>query len=562
MHDEDSSRRTFIWLGVLFLLPIVFLAGVGFWALREQRDSVTERARQEAATLCARVAEDFEKALVRRLDESLFVPRSDVIALANGEPQGFFYDATPEPEPGSEAAEKLRNAIEDNGDLEEIAETYSDGRTEAGLPIPPLALYHVAMSRKDEASIERFAVSAVLDYPSAITAKLIEALVVKVPESSVATWRERWEKHEGIRKLLALHATRLVADWRSQWLGDHRVRIESDRNGLRCFGKGFVANVFSDVVAAESVPGYLALDAIYDGESIRSVNPAFDFASAKYGDTRIAALLMFPRELYRDYRRQMAWLAVLIGVAAVGAIVAYTANHRALLRQRELNRQQSNFVSSVSHELRAPVAAIRLMSERLKSGRVEDKAKEAEYYDFIERESQRLTGLINNVLDFSRVERGQKRYAFAETDVVKLVRETVTLMEPLADGRAIELELDDLSSDPVIDGMAVQQALANLLDNAIKYAPRESPITVRLREEDGRLFLSVRDRGPGVPEEDRARIFDRFYRAGSELRRETEGVGIGLSIVKRIAEAHGGTVALDTAPNKGSTFTVELPMKP
>jgi len=260
--------------------------------------------------------------------------------------------------------------------------------------------------------------------------------------------------------------------------------------------------------------------------------------------------------------------------AIIGVVVAWGAFNR----QQRLNDMKSNFVSSVSHELRAPIASVRLMAESLERGKISEPTKQGEYFRFIGQECRRLSSLIENVLDFSRIEQGRKQYEFEPTDIVALVQETVRLMEPYAVERGVKLnsEFRIQNSELNVDGRAIQQALVNLIDNAIKHSPKQNTQHAAEIEDEGRgrgeepltvtrypslVTLAVSDHGPGIPASEQEKIFERFYRLGSELRRETQGVGIGLSIVKHIAEAHGGRVRVESEPGKGSRFVIELPIK-
>jgi signal transduction histidine kinase len=232
---------------------------------------------------------------------------------------------------------------------------------------------------------------------------------------------------------------------------------------------------------------------------------------------------------------------------------------------------KSNFVSSVSHELRAPIGAVRLMAESLESGRVDGEAKRKEYFSLIAQECRRLSALVENVLDFSRIEQGRKRYSFEPVDFAALVRQAAALMEPHAAERKVRIETPCQPPGAEIsearwDHQAIEQALVNLLDNAIKHSPEGGTVTLAI--EAGQpggpsdvVRIWVEDHGEGIPPEAHARIFDLFYRHGSELRRETKGVGIGLSIVKHVAEAHGGRVIVESAVGQGSRFGLELPLE-
>ncbi len=281
---------------------------------------------------------------------------------------------------------------------------------------------------------------------------------------------------------------------------------------------------------------------------------------------RVVVSLADPAALFKRQRLRALWFGSLIAASAFAGAVGLLAAYRAFRRQLRLSELKSNFVSSVSHELRAPIASVRLMAESLDRGKILESAKQREYFHFIVQECRRLSSLIENVLDFSRIDQGRKRYEFEPTDLLELARQTVKLMDTYATERSVTLRLNlpetaALDPEPSIDGRAVQQALINMLDNAIKHSPKGATVTVGLEPGGpGRsgIALWVEDNGEGIPPEEHEKIFERFYRCGSELRRQTQGVGIGLSIVKHVAEAHGGRVLVRSAVGKGSRFTIEL----
>ena len=289
----------------------------------------------------------------------------------------------------------------------------------------------------------------------------------------------------------------------------------------------------------------------------------------------ITLSLSDPALLFAHQRQRTLLYGGVIGVSFLAALAGLIAARRAFERQLRLNELKSNFVSSVSHELRAPIASVRLMAESLERGKIAGEQKQRDYFRFIGQECRRLSSLIENVLDFSRIEQGRKQFDFEPTDLVALARQTVQLMRTYGDERQITLALaipDSqvaiLGTQPVLDGKAIQQALVNLIDNAMKHSPQGGTVEVGLEAHTGeapgtgvsRVCLWVEDHGEGIPAGEQGKIFERFYRRGSELRRETQGVGIGLSIVKHLVEAHGGSVRVRSAPGQGSRFTIDIPL--
>ena len=259
--------------------------------------------------------------------------------------------------------------------------------------------------------------------------------------------------------------------------------------------------------------------------------------------------------------RHMWWLGISVGLSVIGEMIALRAGWKAFRQQELLSEMKMNFLSSVSHELRTPIASIRLMAEGLQRGTISEPAKQAEYYRLILQESRRVSGLVENVLDVSRIERGRKQYSIEPCAVDKLFHATLDGLRPYAEDKKVHLEsrVEGAPGPVDCDSIAIQQVLVNLIDNAIKHSPAGATVTVLLKFEDRSVRLSVSDVGPGIPAEDHEKIFEPFFRRGSELRRETQGTGLGLSIVRHAVEAHGGTIRVESEPGQGSRFALMLP---
>lgn len=229
-----------------------------------------------------------------------------------------------------------------------------------------------------------------------------------------------------------------------------------------------------------------------------------------------------------------------------------------LRRQQELVRLRDDFVSGVSHELRTPLAQIRLFADLLESGRLEDPAQRAKSVRIINEESRRLTYLVENILHFSRAQRDASRLSPTPVDVGALVREVVDGFAPLAH----HVEFATRVEPGVVARMdhdAFRQVLLNLLDNAAKYAPRGSVVQVGMAVMGFDLRIWVRDGGPGVPREDRARIWEPYRRLDREADAAVGGSGIGLAVVKDVVALHGGRVWVEDAPGGGARFIVQIP---
>jgi two-component system phosphate regulon sensor histidine kinase PhoR len=256
----------------------------------------------------------------------------------------------------------------------------------------------------------------------------------------------------------------------------------------------------------------------------------------------------------------------MVGFAALVAIAGVAIVVNASVKERRLAALKSDFVANVSHELKTPLALIRMFGEMLLSGRVSSDDKRRQYLQIITGESERLTALIENVLDFAKVERGKAAYTFAPGNVGEVVARAVEVYRYRAEREGMEVELRVAEGLPPcsIDARAIELLVINLLDNAFKYAKDGGKVDVSVERTGRSVTIAVRDRGPGIDAEDRDRIFERFVRGKNAAGEErVRGSGIGLSLVKHIAESHGGKVRV-LSPildgGRGSLFEVTLPI--
>jgi signal transduction histidine kinase len=261
-------------------------------------------------------------------------------------------------------------------------------------------------------------------------------------------------------------------------------------------------------------------------------------------------------------RRWVFQSFLILAVLSVLMIGGLVLTYRSVNKQVGFARLKSDFVSNVSHELRTPLALIRLYAETLELGRITTNEKKHEYYSIIRKESERLTALINNILDFSRIEAGGKEYDFRETDIAELVRNTLDSyrFQIEQQGFALEEQIEPGIPKVRVDREAIARALVNLVNNALKYSDNEKFLGVKLYREQSVLKLEVIDRGIGIERHEQSRIFEKFYRTCDPLVHNTKGSGLGLSLVRHITEAHGGEVEVESAPGRGSKFTLSLPL--
>ncbi|HDT12751.1 MAG TPA: HAMP domain-containing histidine kinase [Candidatus Aminicenantes bacterium] len=261
-----------------------------------------------------------------------------------------------------------------------------------------------------------------------------------------------------------------------------------------------------------------------------------------------------------DLRRNFYFWTILtlVVVLAFGAFLIA----RTIGQEMEILKIKSDFVSSVSHEFKTPLTSIRSLMERLADGKVRDPAKMDRYFGIIAHDTERLTRLVNNLLDFSKIEEGKKEYDFAETDVARIAMEQVEAYRKgqVQEGPEIRLEVAGEIPDIRADAEALTRALANLLGNAIKFTPAGKAVRVVLRRDGEHIVLEVADEGIGIHPDEVGKVFEKFFQGRNAHDLSARGTGLGLTLVKHIAEAHGGRVLVESEVGRGSKFTLVLPI--
>jgi signal transduction histidine kinase len=291
-----------------------------------------------------------------------------------------------------------------------------------------------------------------------------------------------------------------------------------------------------------------------NAESGESLSPRLAGLRANFARVPLITTSGNPRN------RRSIWELSLLLIVTLTFILGFVL-WRDNRREIHIAELRTQFVSSVSHELKTPLTSIRMFAEILQMRGYVDPKLHDEYLETIVNESERLTRLLNNVLDFSRIERGQKNYRLEPASLAEVIQSAVrTIQYPLTEqGFKLDLNIGDVP--PVaVDRDAIQQAVLNLLTNAMKYSGKRRDIELRLTSENDTALIQVTDHGIGIPEKEQQRIFEKFYRAQVKENRAISGTGLGLALVTHIAEAHGGEVTVNSKLGEGSTFTLRLPL--
>ena len=251
-------------------------------------------------------------------------------------------------------------------------------------------------------------------------------------------------------------------------------------------------------------------------------------------------------------------LFVIVALMLLGAVLIV----RDISRESETTRLKTEFVHNISHELKTPLTLIRLYGETLQRKENLTNEEKKDCYEIITKESERLSHLINNVLDFSRIEMGRKEFDLKKGNLAVVIQDTLESYRYHLEKKGFAIHKDIAQDLPEMnfDGEAIASVLINLLSNAMKFSPKEKEVTVKLFRDDGNAVIQVADKGIGISPKEVTKIFQRFYQSKNKIASETRGSGLGLTLVKHITEAHNGKIQVESEIGKGSTFSVILPI--
>jgi signal transduction histidine kinase len=300
-------------------------------------------------------------------------------------------------------------------------------------------------------------------------------------------------------------------------------------------------------------------DSLIISNSKESENIAFEYEIGNGLNWRLLLYEKDMKELQAESRQRIILIASLIILSLITVIVGIFFMLRFIQQERKLLSMKANFLSSVSHELKTPLTAIKMYAESIAQGRITRKEKVPEYAKYIEKGATRLENQIGAILDYTRMENGRSAFQWVRLNLATAAERVYESLKPLAEEKGLTIE-KSIEPDNFISGdnTAINSMFQSLVENAIKYTNAPGNIFIRVYSEKEKAIFEVEDSGIGIPLKEQKNIFNDFYRVGDEMTRNTKGSGLGLAIVKRAADAHHAIIKLTSKPQKGSTFTVQF----
>jgi signal transduction histidine kinase len=554
MTTAGSPLKRFLLHSLWVVLPFCALLALTWSAWRADADTRSQRILESA-----RLAAD------RALDEI----RSDAGPWS---PLPIGNNAENPPAPNDDPAAKSARDRYEAGDYEGVLGSPESLRSAAGLPLRKLAALQLLRKESDLGRLGELAgvLAGSLDFTSPPFLEEAERRFAELeiePPPALKNWRERWQRAETEAALFQT-INNTDDDSLSRWIEQNGTfylfELNPKAREWRVWSEAEMRAIASKAQAREStnLPDGTALRLTVAEKIMAGRDGKYVLASINREPWRAEIVLADAAAFSRNDVRTRNFMTAVVAVAGLAVVFGLVQAGRAYLRAVELARRQSEFMAAVSHEMRTPLAAMRLLAENLESGVADRAGQREEHTRMIREECSRLGDLVDNVLAFTRGGNAETHEAF---DVAAMVADAISLVKPMASRKnvALAVEVADFPEPPVGDVSALRRALLNLLDNALKHTPDGGNVTCHTGPAGEKSWrITVSDSGPGVPDHERGKIFDAFYRIGDELRRTTPGTGLGLALVKRTAEAHGGTVTVEDAAGGGACFILSLPIKP
>lgn len=552
MESLKASRRRWLWAGGALLLSVLALAALGVMAVRWEAQARLEEQRMRA--------QGAAEILVDLVAEHLRAGNASQDVLDGLERK----DWTPMPGPPTEVYEQYLR-----GEYEAVIGAGRGHFSPAGTPVQTLAALQLIRVEEDQSRLRELCEIA-WAAGGFVLPSVMEEAEAKVKERGwplpivLAGWRDRWESRRlGIllsrRSWMGAETTEsgqwVDAQHGRWWIrtGDELLALPEEGVQAAVARARELITLPEGTEAEVSVSG-VKVTSVEEGESIAQ-------GAGKEIAVRIAVV---NHALLEDSDNERAWLlrGALATAGGAGVLAIWFALG-AWRRERAVLERQSDFIAAVSHEMRTPLASMRLLASNLEREVVEEPEEKKEHAQLILEEMDRLSRMVERVLSFSRG--GARRpLNLAPIDVTELIERAAAAVRPLAEQREVTLELavqDDL--EPMGEDDVLTEAALNLLDNAVKHSQQGGVVRLGMEARgENEWCLWVEDEGEGVPMGEREKVFDQFYRIGSELRRERPGSGLGLALVRQTVERHQGRVCCLAGANGGARFEWVLPMEP
>jgi signal transduction histidine kinase len=551
MAADPSSTKRFLIHSLWVLLPFCAMLGLSVKVWRSDAETRAQRVIQSSHLADGRALEEIKNAHGPWLPLTL----------------GRRIESPPLPNDSPEA--KAARDRYEAGDFEGVLGSPEALRSSAGLPLRKLAALQLLRQETDPSRLGELVtvLATSMDFTSPPFLEEAERRFaeLKIPPPTVlATWRERWLRIETEDSIFQAIQDDSLSNWIEQGGMAFLYELNPKAREWRLWSEAEIRAIATNAHAREvmNLADGTALRLSVAGKILVGPDGKSALTTIERALWRADIVMVDESAFRRNDIRTRNFMAAVLTIAGLAVIFGLWQAGRAYLRAVELARRQAEFMAAISHEMRTPLAAMRLLAENLESGVADRSGQRAEHTRMIREECARLGDLVGNVLAFTRDGNSEPFEAF---DIAAMVADVASLVEPMAAKKGIHFECScpDFPEAPSGDVAALRRALLNLLDNALKHTPDGGQVSCRAFPNDESTWnLQVCDSGPGVPASERERIFEPFYRIGDELRRTTPGTGLGLALVKRTADAHGGKITVSDAAGGGACFNLSLPIRP